>query len=106
MDLKCKADFSDVDSFFSAGERMVNDAMVEAGENAVRYAVEHGDYQDRTGTLRKSNKFEVEEGKLTLFNDATASNGYQYADKVESNGFNVLSGAALNAEHELKQKFE
>lgn len=106
MDLRCDVDFSDVDAFFLAGERMVNDAMTEAGENAVKYAIEHGDYHDRSGNLRKSNKFNVENGKLTLYNDAKAANGYQYAEKVESKGFDVLSGAALETENELKQKFE
>lgn len=106
MGVKCIADFSDVDAFFAEGDKMVEDAMTEAGRNAVRYAEEHGNYKDHTGTLRKSNKFEVEDGKLTLFNDAKSSNGYPYAGNVESKGYDVLSGAALEAESELKRKFE
>lgn len=106
MDLKCKADFSDVDEFFSDGEWEVEKAMIDAGDNAVKYAEEHGDYQDHTLTLRTSNKFDVEKDRLILYNDATAPNGYPYAAKVESKGYDVLSGAALEAEKELKEKFE
>lgn len=106
MDLKCKADFSDVDEFFSDGEWEVEKAMIDAGDNAVKHAEEHGDYQDHTLTLRTSNKFNVEKDRLILYNDATAPNGYPYAAKVESKGFDVLSGAALEAEKKLKEKFE
>ena len=105
MDLKCETDFSDVDSFFSDGEWEVEKAMIDVGDNAVKYAEEHGDYQDHPLTLRTSNKFDVEKDRLILYNDATAPNGYQYAAKVESK-HDVLSGAALNAERELKEKFE
>lgn len=106
MDLKCDADFSDVDAFFNDGLREVKKEMIDAGDDAVRYAQEHGDYQDHTLTLRTSNRFDVEEDRLTLYNDATAPNGYQYAAKVESHGFDVLSGAALHAERRLKERFE
>ena len=106
MDLKCKADFSDVDAYFSDGEWEVEKAMIDVGDNAVKYAEEHGDYQDHTLTLRTSNKFDVEKDRLILYNDATAPNGYPYAAKVESKGYDVLSGAALEAEKELKEKFE
>lgn len=106
MDLRCKADFSDVDTFFSQGFSEVDKIVDEVGQHAVEYAKEHGDYQDRTGLLRKSNKHEVDNGTLILSNDATAENGYQYAAIVESKGYEVLSGAALEAERGLKQKFE
>ncbi len=106
MDLKCRGDFSDVDEYFSKGEWEVQKAMIDAGDNAVKYAEEHGDYQDHTLTLRTSNKFDVEKDRLILYNDATAPNGYPYAAKVESKGYDVLSGAALEAEKELKEKFE
>ena len=106
MDLKCKADFSFFFSYFSDGEWEVQKAMIDAGDNAVKYAEEHGDYQDHTLTLRTSNKFDVEEDRLILLNDATSPLGYQYASSVESKGYDVLSGAALSAERELKEKFE
>lgn len=99
-------DFSDVDSFFDEGEWEVEKKMIDVGDEAVKYAEEHGDYQDHTLTLRTSNKYDVDEDGLTLYNDATAPNGYQYASKVESLGFEVLSGAALHAEKRLKEEFE
>lgn len=106
MDLKCEFDFSDVDNFFDEGMWEVQKEMIDTGDEAVKYAEEHGNYQDHTLTLRTSNKFDVDEDKLTLYNDATAKNGYQYAAKVESHGFNVLGNAALYAEKRLKERFE
>ena len=105
MDIKKEFDFSDVDAFFQDGEAVVSKAMTEAGQNAVEYAKTNGNYTDRSGTLRKSNKFVVGHDSLTLYNDATAPDGYQYAAKVESRGYDVLGGAALNAEVELQKKF-
>ena len=45
-------DFSDVDSFFDEGEWEVEKKMIDVGDEAVKYAEEHGDYQDHTLTLR------------------------------------------------------
>lgn len=97
-------DFSDVEDFFNEGEWEVEKRMIDVGDEAVRYAEERGDYQDHTLTLRTSNKYDVDKDGLTLYNDATASNGYQYASKVESKGYDVLSGAALYAERRLKEE--
>lgn len=93
-------DFSDVDAVFDEFKREVKSAMTEVGEEAVQYAKDNGDYQDRTGTLRKSNEYEVDETGLTLKNET------EYASYVEAKGFEVLSGAALEAERLLKEKFE
>lgn len=99
-------DFSDVDSFFDEGEWEVEKEMIDVGDEAVKYAEEHGNYQDHTLTLRTSNKYDVDKGGLTLYNDAESPKGYQYASNVESKGFDVLSGAALYAEKRLKEEFE
>lgn len=73
---------------------------------AVAYAVEHGNYQDQTGTLRKSNKYKVEDIEVELYNDAESPQGYNYASNVESKGYEVLSSAALQLEKNLKDDFE
>lgn len=99
-------DFSDVEDFFNEGEWEVEKMMIDVGDEAVRYAEEHGDYQDHTLTLRTSNKYDVEESSLTLYNDATSPKGQQYASFVEAKGFDVLSGAALYAEKRLKNELE
>lgn len=52
-------DFSDVDSFFDEGEWEVEKKMIDVGDEAVKYAEEHGDYQDHTLTLRTSNDYDV-----------------------------------------------
>lgn len=99
-------DFSDVDSFFEQGEREVKEVEEKVGKEAVEYAVQHGSYQDRTGTLRKSNKYSVSDEGLELKNDAKSPEGYNYASNVESKGYEVLSGAALFAEKRLKEEIE
>ena len=93
-------DFSDVDAAFDEFYEEVKGAMAEVGEEAVQYAKDHGDYQDITGTLRQSNEYEVDETGLTLKNET------EYASYVEAKGFEVLSGAALEAERILKEKIE
>ena len=78
----------------------------KVGKEAVEYAVQHGSYQNRTGTLRKSNKYSVSDEGLELKNDAKSPEGYNYASNVESKGYEVLSGAALFAEKRLKKEIE
>lgn len=93
-------DFSDVNAAFDQFDQELKETMTEAGEMAVQYAKDHGDYQDQTGTLRRSNEYEVVEDGLILKNEA------EYASYVEAKGFDVLSGAALEAEKFLKEKTE
>ena len=50
-------DFSDVDAAFDEFYEEAKEAMIEVGEDAVQYAKDNGDYQDHTGTLRKSNEY-------------------------------------------------
>lgn len=100
------ADFSDVEDFFDEGEWEVEKKMIDVGDEAVKYAEEYGNYQDHTLTLRTSNKYDVDKDGLTLYNDAASPKGYNYASNVESKGYDVLSGAALYAEKQLKEEFE
>ena len=93
-------DFSDVDSFFDEGEWEVEKKMIDVGDEAVKYAEEHGDYQDHTLTLRTSNDYDVDKDGLTLKNEA------EYASFVESKGFEVAGSAAIRTEQRLKDRFE
>lgn len=93
-------DFSDVDQFFEDGKWEVEKKMIDVGDEATNYAKQNGNYQDRTGHLRASNDYDVDETGLTLKNEA------EYASFVESKGFDVLSSAALYAERRLKEEFE
>lgn len=95
-----KFDFSDVDSFLGQGYVEVKAVEKKVGKEAVNYAIEHGSYQNRTGTLRKSNKYSVEDDGLELKNEA------EYASFVESKGYEVLTGAALFAERRLKEEIK
>jgi hypothetical protein len=92
-------DFSDIASFINEAENEIEDKLERVGEEAVAYAKEHGSYQNRTGNLRRSNKYKVDEEGLTLYNDA------DYAADVEKRGYEVLSGAVLFAEKRLKEEF-
>lgn len=94
------ADFSDVDKFFQDGEWEVQKKMIDVGDEATNYAKRNSNYQDRTGHLRASNDYDVDETGLTLKNEA------EYASFVESKGYDVLSGTALFAEKNLKEEFE
>lgn len=100
------SDFSDVGKFFKDGKWEVQKKMIDAGDEGVRYAEENGNYKDHTLTLRTSNKYDVDDDTLTLFNDAKSPKGYPYASNVESKGYDVLSGGALHAEKLLKEEFE
>lgn len=95
-----KFDFSDVDSFFDQGYAEVKAVEEKIGKEAVDYAVKNGNYQNRTGTLRKSNKYSVQDDGLELRNEA------EYASFVESKGYEVLTGAALFAERRLKEEIK
>ena len=57
-------------------------------------------YKNRTGTLRKSNKYSAQDDGLELRNEA------EYASFVESKGYEVLTGAALFAEKRLKEEIK
>lgn len=102
----CDYDFSDVDGFFDEGTWEVEKKEIDVGEEAVRYAEEHGSYQDHTLTLRTSNDYDVDESGITLKNEAASKKGYHYASNVESKGYEVLSGAALFLEKRMKEEFE
>lgn len=99
-------DFSDVKEFLDEGKWEVEKTMIDVGDEAVKYAEEHGTYQDHTLTLRTSNKYDVDDTGLTLYNDTSSTGDFQYASAVESKGFDILSGAALYAEKRLKEEFE
>lgn len=100
-------DFSDVDDFFDEGTEEIRSKVDEIGGDTDEYDTKDGTYQDRTKTLRKSNKHEVEKDcSLRLYNDAANDKGYHYASDVESKGFRVRSGGALYAEKRLKEEFE
>lgn len=93
------SEFTGLGDFMDELEREVLDVMDSVGREAVDYAKEHGSYQNRTGKLRSSNKYEVDPSGLTLINDA------EYASNVEQKGYDVLSGAALYAEKRLREEF-
>ncbi len=83
---------SEVDAFIRQGMEEVAAAMTEAGEAAVSYNIENGDYRNRTGRLRASNFYAVSQEGLTVGNSAP------YAADVEARGYMVCSGGALLAE--------
>lgn len=89
-----------MNGFFRQGYAEVKAVEDKVGKEAVDYAMKNGSYQNRTGTLRKSNKYSVEDDGLELRNEA------EYASFVESKGYEVLTGAALFAEKRLKEEIK
>ncbi|MCC8037270.1 MAG: HK97 gp10 family phage protein [Bacteroidales bacterium] len=94
----CKCDFSALYRAVDQAKAMTREAMEEVGEEAVEYARENGDYQDRTGRLRSSTTARVEGDDLVIENDAP------YAAYVEAKGYDVISGAALYARQRLREE--
>ena len=97
-------DFSDIGNFFTEGERELVKVMEDIGQEAVDYAIAHGDYENQTGLLRSSNKYNANKDGLTIYNDAE-NYGFYYAESVEQKGYDVISGAILQAEKRLKEEF-
>lgn len=100
MDVRCEADFSDVEDFLQNGTGEVVAGMKEEGEAFIEDAKATGNYQDHTKHLRESNDYEVDEYGLTLKNEA------DYASFVESKGFEVVGSAALRTLERCKRRFE
>ena len=95
MRLKVKADTSALNKALDDFEKGMKAKLQEIGQRAVEYAVEHGEYHNVTGRLRRSNKYEVTRNGLRIYNDAP------YAEEVQNRGLDVINGAALYAESEL-----
>lgn len=83
---------SEIDEFIEEGMREIRQMMDAAGRAAVEYNVINGDYKNRTGNLRRSNYYEVDDDELIIGNHA------DYASFVESKGYMVCSEGALFAE--------
>lgn len=97
----CKFDFSDVRPAFARFNRQVRKQVEQVGQDAVEYAIEHGDYHDVTGETRASNRYKVDENNnLTIYNEC------DHAAELEANGKDVIGNAALYAEQRLKEIFE
>lgn len=95
-----KYDFSDVATALNQFQSDVVAQIDKVGKEAVDYAVANGNYHDCTGNLRRSNKYTADAGGLELTNTA------EYASNVEARGYDVIGGAALYAEQQLKEIFE
>lgn len=80
----------EIEKFFADAKREVKDYLEDLGQRAEEANIREGDYQNRTGNLRRSNYHEADEDGLTLGNSAG------YASEVESKGYNVIdSGVKL-----------
>lgn len=86
---------AEIEQFFREGVEDVKKEMARVGKIAANYNVEHGNYRNRTGNLRRSNYYSVDESGLTVGNSA------DYAGDVEARGYMVCSEGALLAEQLL-----
>ena len=80
----------EIEQFLTDGKREVKEYFNQLGQRAVDANVAEGDYQNRSGNLRRSNYHEETEDELVIGNSA------EYASNVESKGYNVIdSGVKL-----------
>lgn len=80
----------EIEHFFTEAKHEVKEYLEDLGRRAEEANIREGDYQNRTGNLRRSNYHEADEDGLTLGNRA------DYASEVESKGYNVIdSGVKL-----------
>ncbi len=93
-----KYDFSDIHDYLLQATEEVYEAEREAGEEAVRINRKSTGYRDKTGHLRASNFYKVDDSGLTIGNSA------EYASNVESRGANVANEGALLAHRILNKE--
>ena len=68
----------------------------KAGEYAVEYNKENGNYKDNTGNLRRSNYYRIDKvGDVPV--SLAIGDSADYASSVESKGYMVVTGGALAA---------
>lgn len=81
---------NEIEAFFAKGREEVKAYFDDLGSRAEALNKEEGDYQNRTGNLRRSNYHTATADELVLGNSA------DYASEVESKGYNVIdSGVKL-----------
>lgn len=81
---------NEIERFFTESRQEVKDYLTDLGQRAMEANIAEGDYQNRTGHLRRSNYFNADEDGMELGNSAS------YASEVESRGYNVIdSGVRL-----------
>lgn len=105
------------EAFDEFKENMKND-LVAIGEEAVEDCIREGNYQDRSGKLRKSNVYAVTDDGIFKSNATDESmdaiikrdtegvsiilaNSMPYASYVEAKGFNVQSMQRLKIKNQL-----
>lgn len=93
-------DFAIIRKEIERRKREIDNKIHEVGKRFVERAKETGSYHDVTGHLRASNKYEVSDRYLRLYNDA------EYAADVEARGETVITAAALEAIAELEKEFK
>jgi len=80
----------EIEHFFAEGRREVREYFEDLGQRAEEANIAEGDYQNRTGNLRRRNYHKASEDELEIGNSAS------YASEVESRGYNVIdSGVKL-----------
>lgn len=89
----------EIRDFLERGMAEVRSVLEDAGQQAVDYNVENGDYHNITYNLRRSNYYEVTDDGLRVGNSA------DYASDVEARGKMVVSGGVLLAQRILEEKF-
>lgn len=85
-----------VDDFFEEGIEEVDNYLERIGAEAVEINKEQGNYHDRTGHLRRSNFYKVENHELVIGNKAS------YSSDVSNRGYNVIDSGIQYLRKELE----
>lgn len=87
-----------IDDFFAQGMEEVDNYLDRLGTEAVETNKQQGNYRDKTGNLRRSNYYKVEQHELTIGNKAS------YASDISNRGYDVIDSGIQHIRKELEDK--
>lgn len=129
--MRIEAKLTGLDELKNIIQSNIKESLIEAGESAVEYARQNGEYMNHTFDLRNAPGYGVVmDGELkekgvhadgehsdakakteTTINNAIfpgtgliVADGMPYASYVEAKGYDVVGGAALEADRILNEK--
>lgn len=85
------------DRLFAKVRKDVDAELARIGSESVEIAKARGNYKDNTGHLRASNRYTVENGRLTIENTA------EYAALVEARGYDVMESGFIHAKEAVRK---
>lgn len=91
-----------VSKFFETCHKETKEYMQKLGEEAVSLNKRNGNYHNRTGNLRRSNYYEIDESESGC--SLVVGNKASYASKISSRGYDVVDSGIQYVRKELEGK--